>query len=379
MKIVSFYDISKYESEHRVFAPSIVSVIDYLCECCKEFNEPVEIVSAAETRNTKGKYLFRTEMIFDNVKLTQTKTVGYHSPILRTLDKVKSRLWLVKYLIKHTKKGETVFFGDSPVLYEPLLFFRILSKKKQVKVLYFATEIYQEVLHLNTLKRWMEWKLFRSAEKLLVSTEMLNKRINKDNRPYLVLNGVYKPVFDFDEKFEDRCKHIVYAGVINKKKGSGQAVKIANYLDCSYHIHILGFGIEEDVEELKRNIESSNSINGCKITYEGTLSGDSYNRFLQKCDVGLCSQNLNEKYNDSSFPSKIFTYLANGLRVVSVQLKAVKTSEIGKLLYYSKSDIPKDIADAIKGIDFESEYDSRLVLSELHKKFVKEFQKLIKK
>ena len=51
MKIVSFYDIPKYEDEHRVFAPSAVTVIDYLCGCCQEFHEPVEIISAAETRN----------------------------------------------------------------------------------------------------------------------------------------------------------------------------------------------------------------------------------------------------------------------------------------------------------------------------------------
>lgn len=379
MKLVSFYDIPKYKNERRVSAPSAITVIDYMCNCCREFGERVEIISAAETRNEVGKYSFRSEMISRGITLTQVKTKGHRNQLFRCIGKMRARLWLVYYLLKHTKKGETVFFWDSPVLYEPLFLFRIFSRCKNVKILYFATEIFQEVLYLNPLKRWLEMYLFKSAEKLIVSTEMLNDIINKNNRPYIILNGIYNPIPDFNERFNDDYKHVVYAGTINKKKGSGQAVSIAKFLDDSYRIHILGFGIEKEVKELKRNIEISNSVNNCKITYEGTLSGDAYNRFLQKCDIGLCSQNLNEKYNDSSFPSKIFTYLANGLRVVSVELKAVKTSGIGKLLYYSKSDNPKDIADVIKGMDFDSEYDSRLLLSELHKKFVKEFQKLIKK
>lgn len=378
MKIVSFYDIPKYENERRVFAPSIVTVIDYLCDCCKEFNEPVEIISAAETRNVVGRYPYRSEMIAQGIRLTQTKSIGHRNHFLRCIGKMRSRLWLVWYLLNHTRAGENVFFGDSPVLYEPLILFRVFSRHRHIKILYFATEIYQEVIHLNPIKRWMEWKLFESVEKFVVSTEMLNKKINRDNRPYTILNGVYKPVPILGKKFDDGCKHIVYAGVINKKKGSGQAVEIANYLDSSYHIHILGFGVEEEIKELQRNIDFSNSVNDCKVTYEGILSGESYNKFLQKCDVGLCSQNLNEKYNNSSFPSKILTYLANGLRVVSVDLKAIRTSGVGKLLYYSKSDSSKDIAAVVKQIDYEGEYDSRAILLELHKKFLKEFEELIK-
>ena len=88
---------------------------------------------------------------------------------------------------------------------------------------------------------------------------------------------------------------------------------------------------------------------------------------------------MNEKYNDSSFPSKILTYLANGLRVISVDLKAIRTSQVGKLLYYSKSDSPKDLADAVMGIDYSQQYDSRSFLAGLHKKFSEEFEQLIRK
>jgi glycosyltransferase involved in cell wall biosynthesis len=379
MKIVSFYDIPKYEDEHRVFAPSAVTVIDYLCGCCQEFHEPVEIISAAETRNLKGKCPFRSEKISKGVRLTQAKSFGHRNRLFREVGKVKSRLWLVWYLLKYTKKDETVFFWDSPVLYEPLFLFRAFSKFKRVKILYFATELFQEVLSFNCLKKRMEWKLFETADKLVVTTEQLNGKVNRNNRPYIILHGVYKPAPLYGRRFQDGRRHIVYAGIINKKKGSGQAVGMAKYLDGSYHIHVLGYGTENEIRRLQKNIELSNKQNDCKVSYEGVLSGEVYNEFLQKCDIGLCSQNLNEKYNDSSFPSKILTYLANGLRVISVDLKAIRTSQVGKLLYYSKSDSPKDLADAVMGIDYSQQYDSRSFLVGLHKKFSEEFEQLIRK
>lgn len=381
MKIVTFYDTNEYQLENRVFSPATVTVIDYISQCCVENGEQVEIISPAETKNTYGIYPFRSKDIAPGITLTQGKNIGYNNNILRIYSKVMTRLWLVKYLLLNVRKGELVFFFDSPVLYEPLIIFRLLSKYKKIKILYFASEIFQQVIKMNVIKRRMEWFLFDKADKYIFSTKMLNSQINRENKPYIILNGVYKPALPMhliNKKETSNIISIVYAGIINSKKGSRQAIELAQYLDDNYHIHILGYGTDRDIAELKENIESLNILNKCKISYEGLLSGDDYNRFLQQCHIGLCTQNLGEKYNNTSFPSKILTYLANGMRVVSVDLEPVRTSEVGELLYYSISDKPEDIALTIKSIDFKAPYDSRIVLNKLHHKFLEDLKSLIR-
>ncbi|MBE6013780.1 MAG: glycosyltransferase family 4 protein [Lachnospiraceae bacterium] len=377
MKIVCFYDIEKYKNEERVFAPSTATVIDYIAHSLNRLNIPVEIVSPAETRKSAGKYPMRSEMISEGVRLTQCASNGHRNKLLRIISKIRSRLWLVRYLKKNTVNNELILSWDSPVLYEPLLIFRLLDRKK-TKLLYYASEIYQEVIPLNYLKRRMEWKLFKKADMFLVSTSLLERKINKNQRKSLVLHGTYKVNEKIAEESHDGKIHVLYAGIINSSKGSSMAVEIASYLPECYRVHIIGYGRQDDIDALKVAIATSNENNSCKIVYDGVLLGEDYSRYLQRCDVGICSQDLNAKYNNSSFPSKILSYMANGLRVVSVDLEAVRTSKIGDFLFFSASDSAEDIAKAIMEIDIHDEYDSRRIINELDCQFVRSFEEMLK-
>lgn len=377
MKLVTFYDIEKYKNQDRVFAPSTATVIDYIADSLYKLSIPVEIISPAETRKTKGRFPQRSEMIREGIVLTQCASIGYKQKIFRIISKCKSRLWLVNYLLKNTKKNEVVFFWDSPVLYEPLILFRLLDKKK-VKILYFASEFYEDVCSLGKLKRKMEWKLFNDADMLLVSTGLLDQKINQSGKKSIILHGTYNSVPKFKEKFTDGLIHIIYAGIINSHKGSQKAVEIAPHLSANYHINIIGYGKKDDIDELKKNIKKSNEVNDCKISYDGVLFGEEYYRYLQKCDIGICSQDLNAKYNESSFPSKILSYMSNGLRVVSVDLITVRNSEIGDMVYFTSSDSAEDFAKAIVEMDMNKPYDSRAAIAELDGKFVRDLEALLK-
>ena len=377
MKLVCFYDIEKYKNQDRVFSPATATVIDYIADSLYKLNIPVEIISPAETRKTSGRFPKRSEMIRKGIVLTECASTGYKRKIFRIMSKCKSRLWLVNYLLKNTKKNEIVFFWDSPVLYEPLMLFRMFDKKN-VKILYFASEFYEDVLSLGRLKCRMERKLFNDADMLLVSTKLLDEKINQSGKKSIILHGTYNSVPKFEEKFADGLIHIIYAGVINSHKGSSKAVEIASHLSADYHINIIGYGKEDDVDELKKNIKKSNEVNECKISYDGVLFGEEYYRYLQKCDIGLCSQDSNAKYNESSFPSKILSYMANGLRVVSVDLIIVRNSEIGDMVYFTSSDSAEDFAKAIVRIDVNKKYDSRTAIAELDAKFVRDLEILLK-
>ena len=107
------------------------------------------------------------------------------------------------------------------------------------------------------------------------------------------------------------------------------------------------------------------------------LSGEEYIKFIQSCDIGLSTQNPNAAFNETSFPSKVLSYMANGLRVVSIKIEVLKSSAVNELLYYYDINNPEAIANAIKGVDMSSLYDSRERIKELDKKFREEIKNLL--
>jgi len=132
-----------------------------------------------------------------------------------------------------------------------------------------------------------------------------------------------------------------------------------------------------DIIELKSRIIKSNKTHGCKVIYGGLKTGEEYIEYVSKCHIGLSTQSPGAEYNNSSFPSKVLSYLSMGLRVVSVDIEAIKKSKIDHLLYYYKENNGISISEAILKIDINSTYDSKKSLIELDEKFIKDIKSLI--
>ena len=179
--------------------------------------------------------------------------------------------------------------------------------------------------------------------------------------------------------FSDGKIHCVYAGTLDPRKGgAAAAVEAALFLNGDYHIHILGFGNEKEKAEMLNTIDNISKKSKADITYDGLLSGKEYIKFIQSCDIGLSTQNPNAKFNDTSFPSKILSYMASGLRVVSIRIPAIEKSAVGKFMYYYDEQTPENIAKAIKSIDFSEEYDSRKTIGVLDKAFICDLKTMLK-
>jgi hypothetical protein len=107
------------------------------------------------------------------------------------------------------------------------------------------------------------------------------------------------------------------------------------------------------------------------------LTGEAYIEFIQSCDIGLSTQDPNAAFNATSFPSKILSYMANGLKVVSIRIPAIEQSAVGDMLFYYDEQTPEQIAKAILSVDMSAEYDSRKLILELSKKFQCDLEKLM--
>lgn len=277
--------------------------------------------------------------------------------------------------LKHYKNTDTIIAYHS---LEDAFELWIAKKICGFRLVLELEEIYQDVVTCSKFKAYCERKVISSADAYILATEALSKQI-PDGRPYIVINGTYKYEHSRDVCFDDNKIHCVYAGTFDPAKGgAAAAVAAAAFLPQNYHVHILGFGTEEQTEDLKKQIAAVQKLGNCTLTYDGLKSGEEYTQFLQKCHIGLCTQIPDAKYTETSFPSKVLVYLANGLRVLSIRIPAVEQSDVGDMLFYYDEQAPEKIAQAIQSIDVSLPYDSRERLKQLDENAAKNIQELLK-
>ena len=370
---MAYYN-STNSSERRNAVLSSVNKMNYICEALENNGYNTEIVSASGATEKKfGKS--------KKVKLTDKTTLKLFSSLPRlnrivsVIDRVILKTKLFLYMIKNTNKDSIVMVYHS-LGYMSLV--KRLKKLKGFKLIIEAEEIYGDVIGDEKTSQ-KEYEFFKIADAFIFPTELLSEKVNTEKKPEVIIYGTYHIEKELPKLFSDGKIHCVYAGTLDPRKGGAIAsAESALFLNENYHIHILGFGNEKEKAETLNTIDSISKKSKAKITYDGLLSGEEYIKFIQSCDIGLSTQNPNGKYNDTSFPSKILSYMANGLRVVSVRIPVVEESGIGKCVYYYDEQTPENIAKAIKSIDFSEEYDSRKTIGVLDKAFICNLKTMLK-
>ncbi len=342
----------------------------------------MEIISASGTRDKKNCYRGFYKVINPMWSLRMFFTFPWGNKIQKILSFVSMRFFLLMELMKLGK-------DEKFIVYHSLGYMKLIDFAHRIKKFHLVLEveeIYSDVSG-DFKCREKEVAFLKSADSYILSTELLNEIINRDKKPYVVIYGTYQSEKDRECKFENRQLykkdvpeiHCVYAGTFDFRKG-GAAASIASaaFLPSNYHVHILGFGSESDTKKIKALLKNCEKEYKCKVTLDGCLSGEEYIRFIQSCDIGLSTQNPAADYNNTSFPSKILSYLGNGLRVVSIRIPAIEKSSIGHYMYYYDRQEPKEIANAILKVDINEPYDSRGLLRELAEEFETQIAELLR-
>lgn len=367
IKYIAFYANSKIKNENRVSALSAINKIDYICNVLVKKGYEVEIISPSWTNNYKGFYRSNYINISNGVNLKLFASFGANNKLKRIMKYIFTLIQLIIYLFQTTKRNDTIIVYHSTMVTIPI---RIVKFLKNLKVVLEVEEIYQDIQDLSKFMKASELNAFSSADAFFFSTELLSNKIKIYDKPFVTINGTYKVEKCRNKLYEDDKIHVVYAGTFDPKKGGADiAVASSEFLNSKYHLHIIGFGTPEQVLNIKKQIMSLRNKTRATITYDGLLTGEDYITFIQKCHIGLSTQIPDAEYNESSFPSKILSYISNGLRVVSVRIKVVETSEIGNIVYYYNQQNPKDIADTISKINFSTVYNSRDIMKALDENF----------
>ncbi|KAF2785082.1 hypothetical protein SV13_01660 [Clostridium perfringens] len=368
VKYIGFYELMD-EQYKRNSCISATNKMNYIIKAINKTGRKVKVISPAWFIEKADRYAKEKEFTIDeNNSLVLAPSFSTNNKITMKLKSWFSQLWLLKYLLINVKRGEKIIAYHSLALMWPIYFAKII---KGFELIYEVEEIYTDVINKCKFQKKVELKIISIADKYIFSTELLNNKVNINNKENIILYGIYETQEITKESFNDNKIHIVYAGTFDIRKGGVKlAIESSKYLDEKYHIHILGFGTEKDKKYVKSLIRNISSKTRCKITYEGLYKGNKFNDFIQKCNIGLSTQNSNAEFNDTSFPSKILTYLCNGLNVVSVKIKVLEKSKINDLLFYYENNDPREIANCIENVNCHSKYGIFNKINNLNDDFI---------
>lgn len=375
---LGFYDIEQNKSENRNYVLSATNKMQYIIDTIETCGHSVEVISASQTLNSVG-YPGKVLEIGKRSRLHLFRTLKWGNKVRRVLSRHDMLHQVYRYLLRTLKKEDTVIAYHS-VAYMNLL----LKAKKKIgfRLILEVEEIYADVAG-NAKGRVQEEQFFKYADAYIFPTQLLDKTINTLKKPSVIIHGTYQVeskrgqnIFFKTDKMPNTV-HCVYAGTFDPKKGSLDAILATEYLPSNYHVHILGFGTEKDKQAVKDCIAQTSEKSIATVTFDGLLSGEEYIRFIQSCEIGLSTQNPDAEFNATSFPSKILSYMANGLRVVSIRIPAIEQSAVGDYLQYYEKQTPEEIAKAILSVDFSDGYDGRKIISNLDSSFCQSFAELL--
>ena len=373
IKYIAYFDTQDSEVK-RNYVTSASNKVEYIARRIASLGHQVEICSMSEVIEDRFRFFPSEEKkLTDDVTLHLFSSFGGNKSLLRKAKTLWHLLRFFFYLVSHCGKRESI------VVYHSLGYFHTIlwaKKIKKFRLILEVEEIYSDVSQMSNYWRNLEFKMFRTADAFIFSNDLLDAKINSKHKPSIVIYGTYQVEPKRVEKFSDGKIHAIYAGTFDHNKGGAQAsIMAAEYLPENYHIHICGFGTDNDVADVQRLISEVRTISKATITYDGLKKGEDFIRFLQQCHIGLSTQNPSGEFNDTSFPSKVLTYMANGLQVVSIRIPAIEKSSVGRCISYYDIQDSENIARAIMSVHIDT--NPIVVLQRLDKQFKDELKHLL--
>lgn len=340
---LGYCNYPEYTGEARSVSPAANSKMKYISDVLNRMGCVTHMVSMAEpSKGSFGKGGSYSLGENQTLRLFPARMVSNPLDIIINRCRIKR---LMRRFLQRLNPDDLV------ICYHSLGYSDImpnLKKKIGFKLVLEVEEVYSDVTG-RRIDYEIEKRMFAAADAFILSTELLSRRIDIRSRPFVVCSGTYINNARIGHPLDDDRIHVVYAGTLDPRKGGAAAAAAAGaFLDANYAMHILGGGSNLQVDAIKGAVEEANACSrGCIITYEGLKTGREFDEFVQSCHIGLSPQNPSAEFNTTSFPSKVFMYLSNGLKVVSVDLPVFEGG-VRDELTLCPSNSPEDLASAIR-------------------------------
>lgn len=194
----------------------------------------------------------------------------------------------------------------------------------------------------------------------LFLTAEMNKLINTQNKPYIVIEGQVdinmKDVFNnLEDKYEKKV--CIYAGGLQKIYGIEYLTKAFIKADIKgTELHLYGNGDYE--EELKEICKATSNIK-----YFGVMSNDYVVKEQLKATLLINPRPTDEEYTKYSFPSKNMEYMVSGTPVLTTKLPGMP-EEYYDYVYFIEDETEEGLVKTLQNLLFKSK-------EELHEKGLK--------
>lgn len=320
---VAYYS-PKQEMSRRVSNIAGEDKIDYICNSINDFGEKVTILS--NTKSNGKQFLNYKEYVeSDKKQIVMFASLPKSNKIVHAINILYGYFQLAMYIIKNVNSNDTV------IVYHSLGYrniFKYIKKIKKFKYILEVEELYKYISASTSSFKKNEDKVFKYPDAFIFSNKELEKNINVYTKPFTIINGVYKMNTKGNIRPNRDVIRVLYAGSLEKQKGVDYVIKSAEFLDENYELRIIGFGTNRDIERVNSLISVTKTKSKCRIYYDGLFKGDEYINYIQNCDIGMCIQDPKDIFNKYEFPSKILSYMSNGLNVVANRLEQIENSEI---------------------------------------------------
>lgn len=344
---IGFFDYRRNKArDRRNFSAAAGEKIRVITDMLSRLGLKVELVSAAGGISERF-FVAKGERVAvgENVRARYFPTVGGGNLFCRVARKALSGFSLLSLLLFKVRRNDCVLMYHWPGFCKVI---RGIRRLKKFRLILEVEELYQDALPMSAKECEAEWRLLGAADAMICSTEQLNNVVNTARKPYAVIHGQYSAEPKISAPPDDGRIHVVYSGTFDRTKGGAYAaIEAVPYLTDDYCLHISGFGTPEEVAEVERIIAEMQDRFPGRIEYHGRLDGRDNRSLLQSCRIGLSTQNPSEKFNDTSFPSKVLSYMTNGLAVVSSDVKVVRESALGTLITFCDDCTGPSVAAAI--------------------------------
>lgn len=375
IKYICYYN-SLYREQNRLGKLSAVTKINYIISALNRAGYVVDIISKTPQACNEFKPSLGRFEVFDNGNtLRHFFSIGFRGyRLLYVLSRALNSFHFFIWLLINVRYKETIIVYHSTGYCFSLLLLRLI---KRITIIGEIEEIYNDVRHDNILTRSFETRFIESCDRYIFPTSLLNDKLNKRNKPFVIVHGVYSSTERVYNHANDKIIHVVYGGTLDPEKGCIDAVRSVGFLPNNFHIHICGAGTKKEQANLLHIINIMHAEGYDNVSFEGNLNERDYNKFIQQSHIGLCTQNPKADFTNTSFPSKILMYLANGLQVVSIKIPSIFESSIAPAIIFYEEQSPQIIADAIIRCSQTEKFDTQSFLENLDEQFLKSIHHLL--
>lgn len=165
---------------------------------------------------------------------------------------------------------------------------------------------------------WLSNRNLAKFDRYVFLTKQMNDRINKKNRPFIVMEGVCPAQDKYYNKDSQNTisKKVFYAGGRPSKDGVDLLIAAFKLIGGNYKLNIYGLTPDHEIGPDKDD---------SRIIYHGVVNNSEIVEGEYKSDLLVNPRPINEEYTKYSFPSKLMEYMNTGTAVVTTRLPGVPT------------------------------------------------------